>query len=274
MKVLVHGARGSYPTSQESTLKYGGQTPCVEVVHAEERIILDAGTGILQVDADRISAGKRIHILLTHLHMDHILGLGFFRPLFNAENEVHIWGPYSRDAPLRERINRYLSPPFFPLPLRDISCKMVLHELKQGTFAIGNFTIYCEYVVHPGPTLGFRVTAGEKVFTYLPDHEPMLGQKRIPDNRWLSGYNLILGADLLIHDAQYTVQEYEQRIGWGHSSFQQACAVAQIGSVKKMLFFHHDPEHGDDFLDTQAEKMTASAAISLDIARGGMIYPV
>ena len=272
MKVMVHGARGSYPTSQADTLKYGGLTPCVEVLAGEERIILDAGTGILNVNTERIRAGQPIHILLTHLHMDHILGLGFFRPLFDPNNEVHIWGPYSRDAPLRERINRYLSPPFFPLPLRDISCKMVLHEMKQGQFSIGAFAVSTEFVVHPGPTLGFRVAAGQRVLTYLPDHEPFLGQDTLPANPWLSGYNLILDTDLLIHDAQYSEEEYRQRVGWGHSSFEHACRVARIGRAKKTLLFHHDPEHNDAYLDALALTMDNHTDIQVGVACSGRTY--
>jgi len=249
MKFKFLGTRGSYPTSREENKKYGGSTPCIEVICDDKRIVLDAGTGILNLDFNYYKAAPRIDILLTHLHMDHIQGLGFFKPLFIPKKEVHIWGPGGTLASLKSRLNRFLSPPIFPIPLRDIPSNLQIHEIGNKTFNLGPFEISTRYVIHPGPTIGYRIKAKGKVLTYIPDHEPMIGSYDLyKENKWISGFELCDGADVLIHDGQYTVEEYEKKVGWGHSSTSHVLEVGKRAKVKKLFFFHHDPEHSDNFL--------------------------
>src|SRR5262249_20890941 len=148
-----------------------------------------------------------------------IQGLGFFAPLYNPAVEVHIWGPASPTLCLRDHLSRYLSPPLFPVRLRDLPCSLHLQEVPRGDIDLGEFHVSSALVCHPGPTVGFRIEGPRGVLTYLPDHEPALGACGFPPSPdWTSGYALAAGADILIHDAQYTTEEYEQRIGWGHSS--------------------------------------------------------
>jgi ribonuclease BN (tRNA processing enzyme) len=245
MKITLWGVRGSIQTSGPDKKNYGTRTSCAFVSEDDNVLILDAGSGIQQFNSIDFPK-KRIDILLTHLHMDHILGLGFFSPFFDSTKEVHIWGPMSKFDTLRSRLSRYLSPPLFPVILRDLPCKLIFHEIGNSDFEIDNFKITSNYVLHPGPTVGFRVEGSHSVFTYIPDHEPALGCcGMIKDPKWISGFNLAEDTDLLYHDGQYTADEYENKKGWGHSSVEDAVLFATISRVKKLIIAHHDPSHSD-----------------------------
>jgi len=246
MEVTLWGTRGSLASAGARTARYGGNTSCVQVQGADgSLLVLDAGTGIRGLGARGLGT-KRVDLLLTHLHMDHIQGLGFFGPLYTPGSEVHIWGPASTTLHLREQVARYLSPPLFPVRLRDLPCKLTLHDVPTGEFEIGTLKITASLVCHPGPTLGYRVSENGHTLAYLPDHEPALGCRRFPEQaEWTSGFELAEGADLLIHDAQYTEPEYQSKAGWGHSSYRQALAFAGVAGVKRLVTFHHDPSHDD-----------------------------
>lgn len=213
-------------------------------------LILDGGTGIRRLGRALRGIPARVDMLLTHLHLDHIQGLGFFEPLFVPDVEIHIWGPAGVTFDLHKRLTRYLSPPLFPIHLRSLPCRLELHEVPDGTIEIGPFRVESAYVCHPGPTVGYRIEQNGAVVTYLPDHEPALGNPTFPgDPQWTSGYDLAAGADLLLHDAQYTDEEYATHVGWGHSSISQAIAFAELADVGHLVAFHHDPTHGDDRLE-------------------------
>jgi phosphoribosyl 1,2-cyclic phosphodiesterase len=250
MKITLWGVRGSIPTINPYTRVYGGNTSCVEVEEDGCLLVLDAGSGITNLNFSDSLQYKRIDILLTHLHIDHIQGLGFFRPLFDPAKEVHIWGPHTTMQSLRTRLGRYFSPPLSPVYFRDLSCQLFIHEIDNSTFEIGPFKVQSRYVIHPGPTVGFRVESKRGVFTYIPDHEPALGRVGLQhDTRWLSGSDLVQGADILLHDAQYTTEEYNARKGWGHSAMEDALEFASLTGVKRLLLSHHDPMHSDARLD-------------------------
>lgn len=273
MNITVWGVRGSIPTTSPDTRAYGGDTSCIEVEAEGTLLVLDAGTGIQHLNSATNLDRRRVDILLTHLHIDHIQGLGFFRPLFNPATEVHIWGPASTTQSLRARLGRYLSPPLFPVYFRDLACQLVLHEIDHSSFTIGPFSIESAYVTHPGPTVGFRVRDRHGVLTYIPDHEPVLGRHSlISDVKWLSGSDLASGADLLLHDAQYTAEEYASKVGWGHSSMTDALRFAELTGVKQLLLTHHDPMHTDAQLRTYYEqlRMKIRTGVSYELAVEGM----
>ena len=251
MKVRLWGTRGSLASAGPETVRYGGNTSCVEVRDANGGLlVLDAGTGIRRLGTTITASDRRIDLLLTHLHMDHIQGLGFFQPLFRAESEVHIWGPPSTTHDLRARLTRYLSPPLFPVRLHDLESHVSLHDAPLEPFIIGRLTVQAAPVIHPGPTLGYRISDGTRSMAYLPDHEPALGGRDFADRpEWVSGRALAADADLLIHDAQYTADEYADRIGWGHSAVADAVTFAALAGVRQLVAFHHDPDHDDRFLD-------------------------
>ena len=251
MNVTLWGVRGSVPTPGEATARYGGNTACVAVACADDSIvILDAGTGICPLGAHLPKGLARVDILLSHLHMDHILGLGFFAGLYHPGLDVHIWGPGSTVGRLRERLSRYMSPPLFPVRLRELPCHLTLHDVPLGTFELPGMSVTAGLVCHPGTTVGYRLADAEGTMAYVPDHEPALGCVVFPSEpRWTSGFDLVAGADLLIHDAQYADHEYADHVGWGHSSIGHAIALARQAGVGRLVAFHHDPAHDDATLD-------------------------
>lgn len=252
MNITLWGVRGSIPTTSPDTKEFGGNTSCVEVEAEGWLLVIDAGSGIHGLNNSPNVKNKRIDILLTHLHMDHIQGLGFFSRLFDPEAEIHIWGPAGNSQSLRSRLGRYFSPPLFPVYFRNLTCNLFLHEIGKSTFTIGPFTVQSDYVIHPGPTVGFRVQHRDRVFAFIPDHEFALGCHidTLKDVRWLSGSALAKEADLLVHDAQYTPEEYKLKQGWGHSAMEDVLQFARLTNVKKLLLSHHDPMHSDEMLHT------------------------
>ncbi len=269
MKVRLWGTRGSLPSPGADTVRYGGNTTCVSVEGEDGMLlVLDAGTGIRCLGLNLADDLQRVHILLTHLHMDHLQGLPFFAPLRRRGVEVHIWGPASlgsapgRDEPgvvggitlsgisLRQRLLRYLSPPLFPVSVRELLSDIHFHELATNTLEIGGFRVTSQMVLHLNPTLGFRVEEGVRTLAFIPDHEPALSSSDFGHQpEWTSGFALAEGVDLLIHDAQYTVEEYRARVGFGHSSIYDAVKFAGMARVGRCLLFHHDPAHSDEELD-------------------------
>jgi phosphoribosyl 1,2-cyclic phosphodiesterase len=249
LRIRLWGTRGSIPAAGPETVRYGGDTSAVEIRCAGDRmVILDGGSGLRPLQTDGTDA-SRIDILLSHLHMDHVQGLPFFPPLLDPEAEVHVWGPISTSRTLRERIARYLSPPLFPVRVRDLA-NVTFHDVVPGEFEIGTIHVTADLIAHPGSTLGYRLTEGSSVLSYMPDHEPALGNSSFPSSpEWTSGFHLAEGADVLIHDAQYEDSEYETRMGWGHSSVSHLAAFVEMTQPGKLVTFHHDPSHTDTDLD-------------------------
>src|SRR5262249_30450415 len=224
MRVTFWGVRGSVPVPGPQAAGFGGNTSCVQVTAGDgTEVILDAGTGIRALGLALAGRVRTVHILLTHLHLDHIQGLMFFAPLFDPGVEVTIWGPTSEHRPLRERLGRYLSHPLSPLEIRDLPARVRFEDGHRPPWMIGDVQVRSALVAHRGPTLGYRLTAQGSSLCYLPDHEPGLGEElgtAKPD--WISGYALADRASLLIHDCQYDDVEYRARRGWGHSRLSDA----------------------------------------------------
>lgn len=263
MQATLWGVRGSLATPGPQTARYGGNTSCVEVRGREGTVlVLDAGTGIHRLGTMLPASTRRVDVLLTHLHLDHVLGLGFFSPLYRPDAEVHIWGPASTTQSLQARLMRYLSPPLFPVRLRELPCKLVFHEVPCGEVDIGEFRVSSALVCHPGPTVGYRIAEhGGRTLTYLPDHEPALGALRFPSlpREWTSGGMLAAHSDLLIHDSQYSSAEYPVHSGWGHSSLTHTFNFGTLAEVRRLVPFHHDPNHTDDDLDRLIAEAAAEA---------------
>jgi ribonuclease BN (tRNA processing enzyme) len=258
VRVTFWGTRGSLASPGLDTVRYGGNTCCVEVRNdAGDLVVLDAGTGIRRLGQAIPENAPRVDVLLSHLHMDHIQGLGFFDCLYREGLPVHLWGPASTTMSLRARLGRYLSPPLFPVRLRDLPCDLTLHDVGFEPFDLPGFGVTCSLVCHPAPTVGYRLEADGVAVTYLSDHEPALGVRHFPNApEWTSGYDLAHRADLLIHDTQYTDGEYETRVGWGHSTVRQATTFAAAAEARAYAPFHYDPTHDDatrDALLAEAE---------------------
>lgn len=236
-------------------LRYGGNTSCAEVTLSDgTELVLDAGTGIIGLGGARSPSGDRVHLLLTHLHLDHIQGLLFFSPFHDSGARIDVWGPPGPRAGLRERLGRYLSTPLSPIEIRELSAQVTFHDMPGGTWQIGPASVTAGLVSHRGPTLGYRIVEGHATLCYLPDHEPGLGTGLAArDAQWISGHALAERASLLIHDGQYTDEQYVKRRGWGHSSLADALAFAHRAETGQLILFHHDPTHTDDQLDVVAD---------------------
>ena len=257
MKVKVWGARGSIPTPGPDTMRYGGNTSCVQVTLSDgTTVVLDAGTGIRMMGLALGTLDRPVTILLTHLHLDHIQGLMFFAPCFHPESEIVIVGPGAQSAagaPLLDRIARYISAPLSPVEVRELPCRVSFREAQASEWRLGPATIRADSVSHRGPTLGYRIEDGDTTLTYIPDHEPALGAPLDSvEDEWISGLELARGTDLLIHDAQYTDAEYPNHLGWGHSALTDALAFGARADAQRMLLFHHEPLHDDAMLDAIA----------------------
>jgi phosphoribosyl 1,2-cyclic phosphodiesterase len=252
MQARVWGSRGSLAAPGPDTVRYGGNTSCVEVrPDRGPTLVLDAGTGMrpLGVAIDRDPVDE-LHILLTHLHMDHLQGLGFFRPLFRPGVDVHIWGPASPVQSLGDRIALYLSPPLFPVRLKDIPARVTFHDAPEEPVPIGSATIRAGKVTHQGPTVGYRIEENGRTLVYLPDHEPSIGVHLADEAPvWISGHDVAHDADVLFHDAQYRDDEYAQHVGWGHSCTEHVMGFADKAAARAVVLFHHDPYHTDDELE-------------------------
>ena len=257
MKLKVWGARGSIPAPGPETMRYGGNTSCIELTLSDgSTLILDSGTGIRNLGlalggGDPIQ--QPIHILLTHLHLDHIQGLMFFAPAFRPDSEIIIWGPASPEASLRDRIARYISAPLAPVEVRELPSLVSFREAEPLEWEIGPAKIRAQAVNHRGPTLGYRIEDAGTSLCYIPDHEPGLGAPLSAlDDDWISGFELAQGASMLVHDCQYTDREYPNHLGWGHSPMSDALEFGHRVAAERLLLFHHDPLHSDADLDDMA----------------------
>ncbi|HKJ67750.1 MAG TPA: MBL fold metallo-hydrolase [bacterium] len=282
MRVKFWGVRGSIATPGPATIKYGGNTSCVEVGINDYVLVLDAGTGIrlLGLDLLRRHSNSRIHLLISHPHWDHIQGLPFFLPAFRDGYELSIYGHESKDQELEKTLANQMDPLYFPVQLGDLSAKLNFNKVDEGSFYIEDVRIDTMFLNHPGYNLGYRITYQEKSLVYATDNQPF-GQSRVlgmwateeyfeqiknrqfpylhlnhedPDQRII---DFARDADLLIHDAQYTTSELGAKSDWGHSSYVFATEVAANANVKSLILFHHDPEHSDAIVN-KMEKQAQS----------------
>jgi phosphoribosyl 1,2-cyclic phosphodiesterase len=251
VKVKLWGTRGSIPSPGEDTVRYGGNTSCVGVTLSDGSLLaLDAGSGIRNLGLHLDDEPRRLHILLTHLHLDHIQGLVFFAPAFRPQTELVIWGPSSPEASLRDRIARYISAPLSPVEVRELPCDVSFRHCPEAEWEIGPARIRAASVAHRGPTLGYRIDDAGSSLAYIPDHEPALGADlgHLPED-WISGFELARDATMLIHDGQYSDREYPDHLGWGHSALGDTLRFAQRTGAHRTVLFHHDPSHSDAYLD-------------------------
>ena len=275
-RLTIWGCRGSVPTPGPDTVAFGGNTSCVEVALQDGAVlVLDAGTGIIDLGLDLVDRGvRRLHLLLTHLHLDHLEGLRFFAPLWDERVTLDIWGPPSPMLGLQERIARSFSPPLFPIELRDVPAQVTFRDVPREPWSIDGVSLAANLVVHPGPTVGFRLETAGSSFAYLPDHEPALVGIVERSSDWISGAALAEDVDVLFHDAQYFEDEYETRVGWGHSSVSDAVAFRRAVGARRLLLFHHEPQHSDDSLErleAHAQSIAGPDEPKAELAREGMV---
>src|SRR5687768_10897743 len=263
------GTRGSIPSPGPSTVRYGGNTPSVEVrTPTGALVLLDAGTGIRELGRSLIANadGSPItgDIFLTHAHWDHIQGIPFFAPAFQPGNRFTIWGAKSLAASIRRVVRDQMSPVVFPVAFEDLAATFDFRELTDERLASDGFDVRAFPVRHPGGALGYRfgarcpgsdVTEANAAFVYISDNELRGGEAGAASDRWRAKLvDFIRGSRLLIHDATYTDEEYESHRGWGHSTYSDAVSLAIDSAVETLVLFHHSPERADDEIDVLLEE--------------------
>jgi phosphoribosyl 1,2-cyclic phosphodiesterase len=270
-RVTFWGARGSIPTPGPTTARYGGNTPCVAVQgegSSDNRlVVLDAGTGIrpLGHHLAKSNGSLQIDLLVSHTHWDHIQGMPFFSPFFKEQNQVRIWGAKQGDVDLEVILRQQMNPVVFPVPLDKLAAELKVKHVKPGNFEIDGFAVQAIRLRHPGTTLGFRLTPrdGGASMAYVTDNELGSGGDYDVGKDWRREFvRFLTGVDLLIHDGMFTPEEVERHRGWGHSSNLEAVALAGEVGAKRLVLFHHRPEHDDAAVDRLLEQAREAAAPS------------
>ncbi len=270
-RIKFWGTRGSIAVPSPDTLRYGGNTTCVELRADDEIIVLDAGSGIrpLGIALDREFQARpiRLSLLITHAHWDHIQGFPFFKPAYDSKNEIRIFGFDGAGATFREIMAEPMKSPFFPITMRELSAKMDINKLNEMKFSLGKLDIHAAFVNHPGVCAGYRIFTSAGSVAFLPDHEPYEfflhtarakqlspeQAREIAADQHAALVQFLRGSDILILDTQYTDQEYTKHIGWGHGSISSAVSLALEAEVQTLLLFHHDPSHDDEMVDKMVE---------------------
>lgn len=273
-QVQFWGVRGSIACPGKDTVRYGGNTSCVEMRVGGQRLIFDAGTGIRllgeqmiaeSVADSRIKTGTTGHIFFSHSHWDHIQGFPFFTPAFMAGNKFDIYGGVTLNGiSIQDRLNTQMMDPNFPVPLKIMGAELHFHNLTVGAVVqIDDVTVTSMPLNHPGGATGYRVDYGGRSAAYITDTEHRVGEL---DATILK---LIKGVDLFIYDSTYTDAEYQHptsgKIGWGHSTWQEGVRLAQVAKVQELAIFHHDPSHNDLFMDeiaTSAKNLFAGSIVA------------
>jgi CheY-like chemotaxis protein len=278
MRVRFWGTRGSIPKPGKTTLRYGGNTSCVEV-QADDgaRLVLDCGTGARELGNHLVSSGQvsNGYLLIGHTHWDHIQGFPFFSPLFMPDNVWEIYAPGGRVRQIEASLAGQMAYEYFPITLDAMQADVRLHDLTEGYFELGSICVTTHYLNHPALTLGYRIEVDGIILVYATDYEPHslyplnAAPAAIPvhheDRRHL---RFIEGADLLIHDAQYVLGEFPDKAGWGHSPMERVVDYAMLAQVGQLALFHHDPDRHDEAIDQicqHAKQRVATTDSSLKI---------
>lgn len=252
IRVRPWGTRGSLPTPGPHTVRYGGNTSCVEVRIDGRSLVFDAGTGIRPLGDFLIDASRpcEVDVFLSHFHWDHIQGFPFFRPLYQTRATLHVHAPFQSDRSIEQLCERLMDPLHFPVPFDAVTANIEFESMTDGmSVERPGATVTAFRVRHPSYTVGYRIDANGRRIVFVPDCE-LLGPQEPTDPGWREGVvRTIEGADLLIHDAMFTEEEYPRMQGWGHSTFRQVVDLAVEANVRELMFFHHSPYRTDDELD-------------------------
>jgi phosphoribosyl 1,2-cyclic phosphodiesterase len=280
VRVKFWGTRGSIAVPGPGTLRYGGNTACVELRADGEIIVLDAGSGIrplgIALQNEFQARPIKLSLLITHAHWDHIQGLPFFKPAYDSKNEIRIFGFDGTGASLRDILAEPMRTPFFPITMRELSARMSINSLTDMKFSLGKVQVHAAWVNHPGVCAGYRIFSSAGSVAFLPDHEPYefflhayrgkrlssAQAKQIAADEQAGLVRFLRGSDILILDAQFTDREYKNHIGWGHSSLSSAVSLAVEAEVQTLVLFHHDPHHDDEKVDAMLESARGLVAKS------------
>lgn len=260
MLIRCWGARGSIPVSGREYLRYGGDTPCIEIRTAEDRIvIIDAGSGIRRL-GNRLVAEKRSQytMIFTHAHWDHIMGFPFFKPIYRSGTRISLFGCPFAQTSIRKMISHIMAPPNFPVGFEEIRASIQYHRKCRETLQFGGLNVTSIPISHPNQGLGYRLEEDGKSFVFLTDNELTY---RHPGGMAYEDYRAFAnGADLLIHDAEYRPQDYRMTRTWGHSVYTDAVRLALDAGVRRLGLYHHNQERTDDALEEMVAKCRRMSA--------------
>jgi phosphoribosyl 1,2-cyclic phosphodiesterase len=247
LKISFYGVRGSCPCPAEGNRRYGGNTACVVLtVPGEPPIILDLGTGLRAFgETQPLDGTFQATALVTHIHWDHVQGLPFFAPADRLGARFDIFGPAQETGSLSEVFDDFMRPPYFPVHFSELRGDIVFHDVSEDDLSVGNAKVRVRKVPHCGPTVGYRIEWDGATVVYISDHQAPDALDTVSP----SVLELADGADLLIHDAQYTAGEFAEKPHWGHCTVGYAVLVAKQAGVKTLALFHHDPAHDDVVVD-------------------------
>ena len=273
------GVRGSIPTPGPGTIRYGGNTSCVEVRVEDQIIILDAGTGLRPLGQalakERNRRPLNLTLLLTHTHWDHIQGLPFFAPVYQARNRLRILGYAGARQGLNHILSGQMENPFFPIGLSDVPANVRIEELEEPEFKLGKIRVRACLANHPGVCVGYRLFTPAGSIAFFPDNE-CRGQRggSDPTDRSKHARNgagslleFVRDADVLVMDAQYDRAEYRSHLGWGHGCLDDVVKLALHAGVKRLFLFHHDPNHDD----AKVAQMAAHGRKLVAAVKGGRL---
>ncbi len=269
--------RGSIATPGSTTVRYGGNTSCVEVRVGDEIIILDAGTGLRALGQSLLKEFKdrplNLTLLLTHTHWDHIQGLPFFGPIYNPRCRLRILGCEGARKGLVAALTSQMESTYFPVPFETLPSNIEIEELKDFNFNIGPVSVRSLRANHPGMCVGYRLFSPDSVVAFFPDNETR------PQGKDQAMVEFVRDADVLILDSQYDKAEYKKHVGWGHGCVDDTVALALQAGVRQLYLFHHDPDHDDQRIDElvkHARKLVAKkkSKLKVDAAREGLAIPL
>ncbi len=265
--------RGSIPTPGPTTVRYGGNTSCVEVRGGGEIILFDAGTGLRALGRSLLSEFKdqplNLTLLLTNTHWDHIQGLPFFGPIYNSRCRLRILGCEGTRKGLVNALTGQMESTYFPVPFNKLPSNIEIEELKDFNFNIGSVRVRAMRANHPGLCVGYRLLSSGRLIAFFPDAEPRTGGK---DREMI---DFLHDVDLLILESQYEAREYQEHLGWGHGCVDDSVTLAMQAGVKQLSLFHHDPDHDDKRIDKMVQHARRLVAkqrgkLHVDAAREGV----
>lgn len=272
-QIKFWGARGSIPTPGAETVRYGGNTSCLEYRSGTDIIILDAGTGLRKLGQSLLDEFKteplNLTLLLSHTHWDHIQGLPFFAPIYESRCRLRIIGCEGARKSLVEALTGQMESTYFPVPFSKLPSNIEIEELQNFSFDIGQTLVRAQRANHPGVTVGYRLFSPEGIICFFPDVEPRKGGH---DQEMI---DFVRDADLLVLDSQYDTGEYKKHVGWGHGCLNDSVTLALKAKVKRLLLFHHDPDHDDKTIDALVKSgrhlaVEAGSDLIVDAAAEGM----